>query len=92
MLTLTTSPMDLTDGIERLLNPFNKIGLPVHELAMMMTIALRFIPTLLDETDKIMKTPGILLSGSNRIIEKLHVDFFTACQCKGTGADMAGNA
>lgn len=55
MLTLTTSPMDLTDGIERLLNPFNKIGLPVHELAMMMTIALRFIPTLLDETDKIMK-------------------------------------
>ena len=55
MLTLTTSPMDLTDGIERLLNPFNKVGLPVHELAMMMTIALRFIPTLLDETDKIMK-------------------------------------
>lgn len=55
LLTLTTSPMDLTDGIERLLNPFNKIGLPVHELAMMMTIALRFIPTLLDETDKIMK-------------------------------------
>ncbi len=55
MLTLTTTPMDLTDGIERLLKPFNKIGLPVHELAMMMTIALRFIPTLLDETDKIMK-------------------------------------
>lgn len=55
LLTLTTSPMDLTDGIERLLNPFKKIGLPVHELAMMMTIALRFIPTLLDETDKIMK-------------------------------------
>ena len=55
MLTLTTSPMDLTDGIERLLNPFKKIGLPVHELAMMMTIALRFIPTLIDETDKIMK-------------------------------------
>ena len=55
LLTLTTSPMELTDGIERLLNPFKKIGLPVHELAMMMTIALRFIPTLLDETDKIMK-------------------------------------
>ena len=55
LLTLTTSPMDLTDGIERLLNPLKKIGLPVHELAMMMTIALRFIPTLLDETDKIMK-------------------------------------
>ena len=55
LLTLTTSPIELTDGIEKLLNPFNKIGLPVHELAMMMTIALRFIPTLLDETDKIMK-------------------------------------
>ena len=55
LLTLTTSPIALTDGIERVLNPFKKIGLPVHELAMMMTIALRFIPTLLDETDKIMK-------------------------------------
>lgn len=55
LLTLTTSPIALTDGIERLLNPFRKIGLPAHELAMMMTIALRFIPTLLDETDKIMK-------------------------------------
>lgn len=55
LLTLTTSPIQLTDGIERLLDPLNKIGLPVHELAMMMTIALRFIPTLLDETDKIMK-------------------------------------
>jgi len=55
ILTLTTSPIELTDGIERLLKPFNKVGLPVHELAMMMTIALRFIPTLLDETDKIMK-------------------------------------
>lgn len=55
VLTLTTSPIALTDGIERLLNPFRKIGVPAHELAMMMTIALRFIPTLLDETDKIMK-------------------------------------
>jgi len=55
LLTLTTSPIELTDGIERLLNPLRKIGFPVHELAMMMTIALRFIPTLLDETDKIMK-------------------------------------
>lgn len=55
LLTLTTSPIQLTDGIEKLLNPFRKIGLPAHELAMMMTIALRFIPTLLDETDKIMK-------------------------------------
>lgn len=55
VLTLTTSPIALTDGIERLLNPFRIIGVPAHELAMMMTIALRFIPTLLDETDKIMK-------------------------------------
>ncbi|MTI71163.1 MAG: energy-coupling factor transporter transmembrane protein EcfT [Firmicutes bacterium] len=54
LLTLTTSPIALTDGIERLLNPFRKIGVPAHELAMMMTIALRFIPTLLEETDKIM--------------------------------------
>lgn len=55
MLTLTTRPIGLTDGIEALLFPFKKIGLPAHELAMMMTIALRFIPTLLEETDKIMK-------------------------------------
>ena len=55
LLTLTTSPIALTDGIENLLKPFSKIGVPAHELAMMMTIALRFIPTLLEETDKIMK-------------------------------------
>ncbi|MGE4283268.1 MAG: energy-coupling factor transporter transmembrane protein EcfT [Clostridia bacterium] len=55
LLTFTTSPILLTDGIEKLLNPFKKIGIPAHELAMMMTIALRFIPTLLEETDKIMK-------------------------------------
>ncbi|TCO74982.1 energy-coupling factor transporter transmembrane component T family protein [Marinisporobacter balticus] len=55
LLTLTTSPINLTDGIEKLLNPFKKVGVPAHELAMMMTIALRFIPTLLEETDKIMK-------------------------------------
>ncbi|MDI6617178.1 MAG: energy-coupling factor transporter transmembrane component T [Clostridiales bacterium] len=55
LLTLTTSPISLTDGIEHLLNPLKKMGVPAHELAMMMTIALRFIPTLLDETDKIMK-------------------------------------
>lgn len=55
LLTLTTSPIELTNGIEKLLNPLIKIGFPVHELAMMMTISLRFIPTLLDETDKIMK-------------------------------------
>ena len=55
MLTYTTSPILLTDGIERLLNPFKIIKVPAHEIAMMMTIALRFIPTLLEETDKIMK-------------------------------------
>ena len=55
ILTLTTRPISLTDGIESLLSPFKRFGLPAHELAMMMTIALRFIPTLLEETDKIMK-------------------------------------
>lgn len=55
LLTLTTSPIELTDGIERLLAPLKVIGVPAHELAMMMTIALRFIPTLIEETDKIMK-------------------------------------
>ena len=54
MLTYTTSPISLTDGLESLLSPLKKIGLPVHELAMMMCIALRFIPTLIEETDKIM--------------------------------------
>ena len=54
LLTYTTSPIALTDGIELLLNPLKKIKVPVHELAMMMCIALRFIPTLIEETDKIM--------------------------------------
>lgn len=56
LLTLTTRPLALTDGIEMLLSPFAKLGLPAHDIAMMMTIALRFIPTLLEETDKIMKS------------------------------------
>ena len=55
LLTLTTAPISLTDGMYRLLKPFSKIGLPAHELSMMMSIALRFIPTLMEETDKIMK-------------------------------------
>ena len=55
MLTLATKPLSLTDGIERLLSPLAKFKFPSHEIAMMMTIALRFIPTLLEETDKIMK-------------------------------------
>ncbi|WP_291561038.1 MULTISPECIES: energy-coupling factor transporter transmembrane component T family protein [unclassified Clostridium] len=80
LLTLTTSPIELTDGIEKLLNPFRKIGVPAHELAMMMTIALRFIPTLMDETDKIMKAQmargadfesGNLLSRAKNLIPLL---------------------
>ena len=54
LLTYTTSPIALTDGLESLLNPLKKIKVPVHELAMIMSIALRFIPTLIEETDKIM--------------------------------------
>ena len=54
MLTYTTSPIELTDGLEMLLSPFKKVHLPVHELAMMMSIALRFIPTLIEETEKII--------------------------------------
>lgn len=53
-LTYTTSPIALTDGLEKLMNPLKKIKVPVHELAMMMSIALRFIPTLIEETDKII--------------------------------------
>ena len=55
LMTFTTTPNALTDGIEKLLWPLRKIKLPVHEIAMMMSIALRFIPILLEETDKIMK-------------------------------------
>ena len=54
-MTLTTTPNQLTDALEKLLKPLNKIKVPVHEIAMMMSIALRFIPILVDETDKIMK-------------------------------------
>ena len=55
LLTLTTSPIEITDGMEELLNPLKKIRFPVHEMALMMSISLRFIPTLMQETDKIMK-------------------------------------
>ncbi len=54
LLTLTTSPLSITDGLEMLMNPLKKLRVPVHELSMMMSIALRFIPTLMEETDKIM--------------------------------------
>ena len=55
LLTLTTSPLRLTDGLEALLSPLRRFRVPVHELSMMMTIALRFVPTLLEELDRIMK-------------------------------------
>lgn len=55
ILTLTTSPIALTDGLEKLMSPLRKLRFPAHELAMMMTIALRFIPTLMEETDRIQK-------------------------------------
>lgn len=55
VMTLTTTPNSLTDGMEKLMNPLKKVKVPVHEVAMMMSIALRFIPILLEETDKIMK-------------------------------------
>ena len=64
LMTYTTSPIALTDGLESLLGPLKKLHLPVHELAMMMSIALRFIPTLIEETDKIMnaqKARGAML-------------------------------
>ncbi|WP_332696659.1 energy-coupling factor transporter transmembrane component T family protein [Halalkalibacter lacteus] len=55
LVTLTTRPIDLTDGLEQLFSPLKKIGLPAHELALMMSISLRFIPTFMQETEKIMK-------------------------------------
>ncbi len=70
LLTYTTSPIMLTDAIERLLSPLKKLKFPVHELSMMMTIALRFIPTLVEETDKIMsaqKARGAELDTGNLI-------------------------
>lgn len=59
LMTLTTTPIALTDGLERLLSPLSRFGFPAHELAMMMTIALRFIPTLIEEADKITKAQTV---------------------------------
>ena len=72
-MTYTTSPIALTDAIERLLSPLKKIKVPVHDLAMMMTIALRFIPTLIEETDKIIsaqKARGVDLDGG-KLMDKV---------------------
>lgn len=55
LMTLTTTPMSMTDGLESLMNPLKKLHVPIHEISMMMSIALRFIPTLLEETERIMK-------------------------------------
>lgn len=73
ILTLTTTPIALTDGIEQLLKPFRRFGVPAHELAMMMSIALRFIPTLVEETDKIMKAQAARGANfdSGNLIEKV---------------------
>lgn len=87
MLTYTTSPIALTDGLEQLLKPLKKIKVPVHELAMMMCIALRFIPTLIEETDKIMSAQkargadfetGSLLSRAKALIPILVPLFISA--------------
>lgn len=74
LLTYTTSPITLTDAIEHLLSPLKKLKMPVHELAMMMTIALRFIPTLIEETDKIMaaqKARGADMESGN-LLQRAH--------------------
>lgn len=72
IMTYTTTPIMLTDSIEKLFNPLKKIKVPVHEMAMMMTISLRFIPTLIDETDKIMKAQASRGAdiGTGNIIER----------------------
>ena len=77
LMTLTTTPKQLTDGLEKSLHPLNKINVPVHAIAMMMSIALRFIPILIEETDKIMKaqmargadfeTGGIIKKAKNMV-------------------------
>ncbi|MDO7788893.1 energy-coupling factor transporter transmembrane component T family protein [Desulforamulus aquiferis] len=68
LLTMTTTPVNLTGGLERLLTPFKKVGIPAHELAMMMTIALRFVPTLLEEAEAITRAQqargGSITTGS----------------------------
>ena len=88
LLTLTTSPIQLTVGIESLFSPLKKIGFPAHEMAMMMTIALRFIPTLIEETDKIMKAQmargasfdtGNLMQKAKSMIPLLIPLFVSAC-------------
>ncbi|WP_102349470.1 energy-coupling factor transporter transmembrane component T family protein [Bacillus sp. Marseille-P3661] len=87
LLTLTTTPIEITDGMEALLSPFKRFGLPAHELALMMSISLRFIPTLMEETEKIIKaqsargvdfTSGTLKQRMNSIIPLLVPLFISA--------------
>ena len=87
VMTLTTTPNDLTDGLEKLLSPLKKIHVPVHDMSMMMSIALRFIPILLEETDKIMKAQiargadfesGNLIQKAKAMIPLLVPLFFSA--------------
>ena len=87
LLMFTTSPLSLTEALERLLGPLKKIGLPAHELALMMTIALRFVPTLIRETDKIMKaqqargsdfSSGSILQRAKKIVPILVPLFISA--------------
>ncbi len=90
LLTLTTTPLMLTDGIEKLLKPFEVIKVPAHEIAMMMTIAIRFIPTLSEETEKIMKAQmargadfesGNLLKRAKAMVPLLVPLFISAFRC-----------
>lgn len=74
LLTFTTTPIEITDGLESLLSPFKRVGLPAHEIALMMSISLRFIPTLMEEAEKIMKAQasrGVDFTGGP-IKERLH--------------------
>ena len=78
LMTLTTTPNQLTDAIESLLNPLKRLRVPVHEIAMMMSIALRFIPILMEETDKIMKAQiarGADFESKN-LIKKINISAF----------------
>ncbi len=92
LLTLTTTPVSMTDGMERLLSPLRVIRFPAHEMAMMMTIALRFIPTLLEEADKIMKAQsargasfdtGSLISRAKAMVPLLVPLFISAFRSAG---------
>ena len=82
LMTLTTTPNQLTDGLERLLKPLNHIHVPVHEISMIMSIALRFIPILLDETDKIMKAQTARGADfeSGGLVRKVRPDVITAAR------------